>query len=227
MTGFKMNDSIYLVEDEPRIREELCGLLEKYGYACVAETEFEHVAQKAVASGCDLALLDINLPRYDGFFICREIRKISRMPIVMVTSRDDDRDELMSINLGADDYITKPYHPQILLARIEALLRRARGGGEGTVLSHNGLTLDTATGTASHGGKSVELTKNELRILHMLVKRADGIVSRGELIDALWQTDEFIDDNTLTVNINRLRAKLAELGIPAYIKTRRGQGYAV
>ncbi|HBU12440.1 MAG TPA: DNA-binding response regulator [Clostridiales bacterium] len=218
---------IYLIEDDENIRFELSGLLCRYGYTCTAETEFETIAQNAAASGCDLILLDINLPRYDGFYVCREIRKASAVPIIMVTSRDNDADELMSINLGADDYITKPYNPQILLARIESLLKRANSGNTGLSFTHNGLSLDMAAGTASFCGSTEELTKNEIRILHMLMQNAGVIVSRNDLIDALWQTDEFIDDNTLTVNINRLRAKLAGLGAEGYIKTRRGQGYSV
>lgn len=219
--------SIYLIEDDENIRFELSSLLERYGYACTCETGFEDIAQNAASSGCDLILLDINLPRYDGFYVCREIRKDSAIPIIMVTSRDSDADELMSINLGADDYITKPYNPQILLARIESLLKRTYSGHAGISLSHNGLSLDIAAGTATYGDDTEELTKNEIKILHMLIQHAGSIVSRNDLIDALWQTDEFIDDNTLTVNINRLRAKLAGLGAGDYIKTRRGQGYSV
>ncbi|MGI6154104.1 MAG: response regulator transcription factor [Christensenellaceae bacterium] len=219
--------TIYLIEDDEKIRFELAALLEKYGYACIAEEEFEEVSEHVLASGCDLVLLDINLPRSDGFYVCREIRKRSAIPIIMVTSRDTDTDELMSINLGADDYVTKPYNPQILLARIESLLKRTYSTGQRALLSHAGLTLDTASGRASFGEKSVELTKNEMKILHTLMRDAGNIVSRNDLIDSLWQTDEFIDDNTLTVNINRLRAKLAEAGAQDYIQTRRGQGYSV
>lgn len=220
--------SIYLVEDEEKIRGELSALLQKYGYRCVCETAFENIAQAALLSSCDMVLLDINLPRYDGFYVCREIRKQSDLPIIMVTSRDSDVDELMSINLGADDYVTKPYNPQILLARIEALLKRAHAHENASAaLSHKGLLLDVAAGIVSYNENSVELTKNEIKILHMLVQNAGNIVSRNELIDSLWQTDEFIDDNTLTVNINRLRAKLTAIGAEGFISTRRGQGYCV
>jgi len=219
--------SIYLVEDDEKIRTELSGLLTKYGYGCTAESEFSDIPEKAVSCGCDLVLLDINLPMYDGFFICREIRKSSPIPIIMVTSRDSDMDELMSINLGADDFITKPYNPQILLARIEALLKRVYEKNSAAILAHNGLSLDIASGMATYGSKTVELTKNELRILGILMKKPGDIVHRNDLIDALWQTDEFIDDNTLTVNVNRLRSKLSGIGARDFIKTRRGQGYCV
>jgi len=219
--------SIYIVEDDEKLRAELCGLLERYGYGCAMETGFCNIAENAVGSGCSLVLLDINLPRFDGFYVCREIRKMSPVPIMMVTSRDSDADELMSINLGADDYITKPYNPQILLARMESLLKRAYGREGAQVLSHGGLSLDISSGTAFFDGKAAELTKNEIKILNILIKNAGTIVPRNDIIDALWQTDEFIDDNTLTVNINRLRAKLDAIGAGGFIKTRRGQGYTV
>ncbi len=219
--------SICLVEDDEKIRYELNELLTKYGYACTCAADFDNLPAEVLGSGCDLVLLDINLPRFDGFYVCREVRKRSAVPIIMVTSRDGDADELMSINLGADDYISKPYNPQILLARIESLLKRTYKNDAAAVLSHGGLTLDIAAGHASYDGKSAELTRNESRMLHLLIRNAGHIVSRTDLIDALWQTDEFIDDNTLTVNINRLRSKLADIGAEDFIKTRRGQGYSV
>lgn len=219
--------TIYLVEDDKKIRYELKELLVRYGFACIAEDKFENIPGKALSCGCDLVLLDINLPKYDGFYICREIRKSSSLPIIMVTSRDSDMDELLSINMGADDYITKPYNPQILLARMDNLLKRAYNADSSAVLSHEGLSVDMPSGTVSYGGITAELTKNELNIMCMLLKNAGKIVSRNELIDALWHTDEFIDDNTLTVNINRLRAKLGDIGAQGYIKTRRGQGYCI
>lgn len=219
-------NNIYLIEDDENIRFELSELLGRYGYDCICETIFEDIPSRVAAAGCQLVLLDINLPKFDGFYVCREIRKTSNIPVIMVTSRDSDADELMSMNLGADDYITKPYNPQILLARIESLLKRTYATGS-PPLAHNGIVLDAAASMVSYAGNTTDLTKNELKILHTLLTHVGGIVSRDELIDALWQTDEFIDDNTLTVNVNRLRAKLAEIGAGDAIKTRRGQGYSL
>lgn len=218
---------IYLVEDDSRIREELSRLLSKYGYECLCETDFDSVAGNILNSGADLALLDINLPKYDGQYILREIRKSSSVPIIMVTCRDNDMDEYISISQGADDYITKPYNPQILLARIESLLKRAYSGEGLKSIAHKGLILEIASGIAYVENKSIELTKNEFKILHILMKNAGSVVTRDDLINALWQTDEFIDDNTLTVNVGRLRQKLSDLGLSDYIKTRRSIGYSV
>jgi len=217
---------IFLVEDDPKICGELKTLLEKYGYECCCAVHFQDVAEEVVQSGCHLVLLDINLPYYDGFHVCRELRRVSEVPVIMVTSRDTEMDELMGMNLGADDFITKPYNTHILLARIEAVLGRAYRQ-PASEITHGGVTLDLAGGTVCHEGNTVELTKNELRILHMLMKNAGKIVSRDELMGDLWQTDEFVDDNTLTVNITRLRSRLAEIGVRDFLVTRRGQGYMV
>ncbi len=226
-----MNDPfknrILIVEDDVKIRGELAALLEKYGYGCIFPDGFEDVARFALESGCHLVLLDINLPHFDGFHVCREIRKASDVPVMVVTSRDSEVDELMSMHLGADDFITKPYNTQILLARIEALLKRAYRQEPAGEISHGGVVLEPGRSEVSYGGKTAELTKNELRILHMLMKNAGRIVSRDDLIGDLWQSDEFVDDNTLTVNVNRLRGKLAEIGAADFISTRRGQGYLV
>lgn len=218
---------IFLVEDDPKICGELKTLLEKYGYECCCAEDFQDVAQEAARNGCHLVLLDLGLPYFDGFHVCRELRRVSEVPVIIVTSRDTEMDELMGMNLGADDFITKPYNTHILLARIEALLKRTYRGAAASELTHGDVTLDIAGGTVSHGGNVAELTKNELRILHTLMKNAGKIVSRDELMGDLWQTDEFVDDNTLTVNITRLRSKLAEIGVRDFLVTRRGQGYMV
>lgn len=218
---------IFLAEDDARVREELSLLLTKYGYECNCESEFDDVASNIIDSGADLAILDINLPKFDGQYICRELRKVSTIPIIMVTCRDSEMDEYISISQGADDYITKPYNPQILLARIDSLLKRTYAGAGLKAISHGGLTLEIASNMVSYNGETRELTKNEFKILHILLKNAGSVVSREELINALWQTDEFIDDNTLTVNVGRLRQKLCDLGLDNYIKTRRGVGYIV
>jgi DNA-binding response OmpR family regulator len=218
---------IYLVEDDVRIRGELKTLLEKYGYGCIWSDDFKNIADDILCSGCHLVLLDINLPYFDGFHVCREIRKQSSIPIIVVTSRDTESDELMSMNLGADDFVTKPYNTQILLARIESLLKRVYNQDRAAEVTHNGITLYSSRSMVSYNGTEIELTKNELRILDTLMRRPGEIVSRDELIENLWQSGDYIDDNTLTVNVTRLRNKLADIGAKDYIVTRRGQGYMV
>lgn len=222
-----MVSKIIIIEDDQKIRDELCTLLGRYGYDCQAPERFEDCAETVLHSGADLCLLDINLPLYDGYHICRQIRKNSDIPIIMVTSRDSEVDELMSMNLGADDFIAKPYNTQILLARISSILRRTQGGSSSQRISHKGVTLDLSSATAEFDGKSCELTKNEVRILYLLMKQSGTILKREDIMNELWQSDEFVDDNTLTVNINRLRKKLEDIGVTDYLITKRGQGYLV
>lgn len=217
---------IFLVEDDARLREELAALLTKYGYECACAEDFDGVVKQILEAQPHLVLMDINLPMFDGYYLCRELRKVSDIPVIVVTSRDSESDELMSMNLGADDFITKPYHTQILLARIAAVLARSYGK-EGQQIEHDGLTLFLGESRVSCGGEEVELTKNELRILHLLMTKKGQIVSREEMMNALWQSDEFVDDNTLTVNVNRLRKKLAQVGREGYLITKRGMGYLV
>lgn len=218
---------IYIIEDDPKIRTELSLLLAKYGYECRASDSFEGVVDAVLDDEAQLLLLDINLPVLDGYHICREIRQRSDMPIIMVTSRDSDVDELMSMNLGADDFITKPYNTQILLARISSVLKRIYQGGGSKTISHGGVTLDLSRSVASHEGREVELSKNEVRILHLLMKHHSTILSRDAIMNDLWQSNEFVDDNTLTVNITRLRKRLETIGVHEYLITKRGQGYMV
>ena len=220
-------ERIFVVEDEAKLRTELCKVLEKNGYDCVTTEDFDDVTEAILTSGADLVLLDLNLPVHDGFFVCREIRNNSEVPIIVVTSSNSDMDELMSLNLGADDFITKPYNTHILLAHIAAVLNRAYGKKESYILSHNGLTLDVLKSKASAGDKSIELTKNALGILKTLIENHGNIVSRDEIIRQLWRMEEFVEDSTLTVNVNRLRKKLADLGMAEYLVTKRGQGYMV
>lgn len=218
--------NITIVEDNEIIREELTKLLSKYGYNIKSLTDFENIIEEISNSKPDLIMLDINLPYFDGYHICREIRKKSNVPIIIVTSRDSDMDELMSINLGADDFIIKPYNTQILLARIEALLRRTYGNKEtSSKLTYKNLELDLAKGIVTVEGKAIEITKNEMRILSYLMERKGEIVSREDLMEYLWNSDYYVDDNTLSVNVTRIRKKLQELGIKNAIETRRGLGY--
>ena len=222
-----MNE-ILIIEDDAIIRAELKTLLEKYGYLVSAPDDFSDIVNEALNAASGLILLDLGLPYYDGHHICREIRKASSVPIIVVTSRNTETDELMSLHLGADDFITKPYNTQILLTRIENVLRRAYGGNQTeTVLTAEGLSLNLENSTLSFNGQTLELTKNEVRILRLLMRNQGKIISRDQIMAELWQSDEFVDDNTLTVNINRLRKKLSEIGAAELIQTKRGQGYIV
>ncbi len=218
---------ILIIEDDATIRAELKALLERNGYIILAPGNFDDIAAAALEAAPQLILLDLGLPHYDGHQICRELRKKSSVPIIVVTSHDTDTDELMSMMLGADDFITKPYNTQILLARIEHILYRVYGNQQDNILQCGSLTLDQNAGTVKYNNDSRELTKNELRILRLLMKEQGKIVSRDQLMNELWQTDEFVDDNTLTVNINRLRKKLRGIGAPDLIQTKRGQGYKI
>ena len=171
--------------------------------------------------------MDINLPYQDGFQVCRYIRQKSNVPIIILTSRNTDFDELMGLNIGADDFVSKPYNGQVLLARIQKILARTYEVQSNTLLTHKGLTLNLLRATISHNGNEKELTKNELGILRLLMLNKGNIIPRDAIIDELWQSEEFIDENTLNVNVVRLRKKLAEIGLPDYLETKRGMGYSV
>ncbi|PDZ06685.1 DNA-binding response regulator [Bacillus cereus] len=217
---------IILIEDDEIIREELKHFFIKYGYEVKAPTDFNHIIKYIENENADLILLDINLPVFDGYYICREIRKTSDVPIFMVTSRDSDVDELISMNLGADDFITKPYNTEILLARVANILRRTYGDLKtNNILIYRDFNLNLSNATVTYQNKSVELTKNEVKILSCLINNRGNIVKRDSLIETLWKSDYFVDDSTLTVNINRLRKKLEEIGIENPIATRRSLGY--
>lgn len=217
---------ILIIEDTETIRNELTIFLSNYGFVVEAPVDFENIMSYTTRDDFHLILLDINLPIYDGYYICREIRKQSNVPIIIVTSRDSEIDELMSMNLGADDFVTKPYNTQILLARIENLLKRTyTTKQEAVTLTSNGLKLNLSNGTIFYNNQNEELTKNELKILHCLMKNKGSIVSREQLMEDLWSSDLFIDDNTLSVNITRLRKKIEGIGMENPIETRRGLGY--
>lgn len=217
---------VYIVEDDAAIAGELARALEREGFRTAAAERFDRVVPDILAAAPDLALLDLTLPGTDGQFIARDLREHSQVPIIVLTSRTTEIDEVMAMNLGADDFIPKPYRLRVLVARIQALLRRADGGAA-TILSHNGLELDSARSVARANEREVELTKNECRILALLMSRAGQVVSRADIMRDLWESEAFIDDNTLTVNINRLRATLEKIGVANYLVTKRGQGYTV
>ncbi|MCR2032669.1 response regulator transcription factor [Anaerofustis stercorihominis] len=217
---------ILVVEDDNKLRGELTLYLKNNGYEVDEILDFKNSVDIILSGHADLVLLDITLPGIDGEYICREVRKSSDIPIIMLTSRNNEMDELLSINYGADDYITKPYNPRILIARIEALLKRANKNFS-DVIFYNGLKLNISKSTFSYNDKEIDLSKNELKILHFLLKNKSRIVSRDELMDYLWDNNEFVDDNTLTVNINRLRKKLEGVELKNFIETKRGQGYII
>lgn len=217
---------ILIIEDDEVIREELQNFLIKYGYEVKAPIDLNNIIEYVENEHANLILLDINLPLYDGYYICREIRKTSDVPIIIVTSRESDVDELMSINLGADDFITKPYNTEILLARITNILKRTYGNLKtNNILNYRDFNLNLSNATVIYKDKSLELTKNEVKILSYLINNKGNIVKRDLLMEYLWKSDYFVDDSTLTVNINRLRKKLQEIGIENPIETRRGLGY--
>lgn len=218
---------IYVIEDDDAIRGELVEVLERNGFRTVAAADFSRVVEDIAAAHPDLVLLDLTLPGTDGQFVCRELRAVSDVPVIVLTSRTTEIDEVMSMTMGADDFIPKPYSARVLVARIQALLRRTSGSEAKSELEHNGLTLDLLRSVARSAGGQVELTKNEMRILALLMRRAGTIVSREALMRELWDSEAFVDDNTLTVNINRLRATLEKIGITDYLVTHRGRGYAV
>lgn len=219
---------ILIVEDESAIRQELRLLLENALYRVTALDDFTDVPEQVLSCGPDLVLLDLNLPGESGFDICTRIRASSEVPIIFVTSRTDSMDELTGLMKGGDDYITKPFQAPILLAHIAAVLKRAaREGTEVTKLTHKGAELDIARGSLSFCKQVVELTKNELKIMHYLFLNKEKIVSRANLIEYLWDNQVFIDDNTLSVNMTRIRAKLEQAGMHDFIRTKRGMGYSI
>lgn len=177
---------IFIVEDEAAIREELIQMLQKYGYECESSDDFQNIGEKALSSKADLILLDINLPYQDGFQVCRYIRQKSNVPIIILTSRNTDFDELMGLNIGADDFVSKPYNGQVLLARIQKILARTYEVQSNTLLTHKGLTLNLLRATISHNGNEKELTKNELGILRLLMLNKGNIIPRDAIIDELF-----------------------------------------
>lgn len=214
---------IFIVEDDKSICMELVEILENEGYAASYLTDFEHSKEEILAARADLILMDINIPGINGRNLLKEIRKESDIPVIMVTSRTSEMDEVLSMSYGADDYITKPYNPTILLLRIAAVLKRMEGSQNAA--SYCGAEVNFSKGTIRLGEKEQVLTKNEMIIFQRLLSSKDKIVSRDEIMTDLWDNEEYVNDNALTVNISRLRTKLAELGLPDAIETRKKQGY--
>ena len=218
-------EKVIIVEDDEKLRNEMAIFLERNGYQVVLVEEFENTLDAIIKARGDIVLLDINLPYMDGEFILKEFRKVSDIPVIMITSRDNELDELLSMNYGADHYVTKPFHIQILLAKMVAILKRAGGLPSKEQVSYKDCRIDFAKGRIERGEEFVELTGNESKIMRILVRNKGQIVLRDDLIEELWDSEAFIDDNTLTVNITRIRNKLNQVGLTDVIETKRGQGY--
>lgn len=219
---------IFIVEDDESLREELKLLLELQNFTVQISVAFDTIVDEILAAGVDCVILDLKLPGKGGHAVCRDLRQKSDTPIIMLTSSDSEFDEVMSMNLGADDYVTKPYNPAVLLARLQSVLRRSHLPEQQSRITHKQVTLDSAKSLIEYEGKTSELTRNEFRIFRMLMENRGCIISRQDLMVELWESDAFIDDNTLTVNINRLRKNLSSLGVADdFLITRRGQGYMV
>lgn len=216
---------IAVVEDDKVLRQALESLLKENGYEIFCLERFDNVVEEILCADPDLVLLDILLPGANGQEILRNLRQKSQVPVIMVTSREGDMDQILAMSYGADDYITKPYNPTLLLLKIEALFRRIQPGTPQEEVEYRGIHLNLLRSIMTYQGEERVLSKNEFSILYYLIKNQGRIVSRDELIDHLWDCNDFIDDNTLTVNINRLRKKLEEAGLQGAIQTRRGQGY--
>ena len=214
---------IMIIEDDTIISKELYELLVNAGYEALILKDFSNAKEEILKSNIDLILLDINIPYQNGEQLLKEIRKESNIPVIMVTSRANETDEILSISYGADDYITKPYSPTILLLRIQNIFKRLDNSTE--VLKYKDLEVSISRGTLSGSNKELELTKNEMLIFQHLLNNQNRIVSRDELMTILWNNEEYINDNALTVNISRLRSKLEGFDYSDAIETRKGQGY--
>ena len=219
---------IFLVEDDRGIADAIAAQTALWDMETVCARDFRSVMTEFAACDPQLVLLDISLPFYDGYHWCREIRNVSRVPVIFISSAADNMNIIMAMNMGADDFIAKPFDQSLLMAKINALLRRTYDFGTSTsVLEHRGALLNTGDGSLSYNGEKIELTKNEYRILLGLMQSKGKTVSREKLMELLWESDEFVDDNTLTVNIGRLRKKLDAAGLHDFITTKHGVGYLI
>lgn len=218
---------ILVVEDDHVIREQLSKHLEMWNYEVFCSTDFQYVLKDFEKFKPNLVLLDIKLPFYDGYYWCSEIRKVSDVPLVFLSSASDNMNQVMAMHLGADDFIAKPFSMELLIAKLQAILRRTYASSESNYIEHKGLSLNTDNYKISYEDKTQDLTKNEFRILLTLMQNKGKIISRDFLMQKLWNTDVFIDDNTLTVNMTRLRKKIESLGLENYIITKKGSGYMV
>ena len=218
---------IMIVEDEEKIRNILKSEIEKWGYSAYPDENFDDVFKDFAAINPQLVLMDVNLPKFDGFYWCSKIRSISKVPVIFISSRSSNMDIIMAVNMGGDDYITKPFSLDVLMAKINAVLRRTYSYSDtaSDAVEYKGMVLSLKDNNLYYNEKKIELTKNEFKILYILMKKGSAIVSRENIMKELWDDENFIDDNTLTVNVNRLRKKMSQIGIEDMIKTVKNQGY--
>lgn len=220
---------ILIVEDDQVITRALCIHMTKWGFQARGVEDFRHVSAEFAAYDPQLVLMDITLPFYDGYHWCSEIRKVSKLPIIFISSAQDNMNILMALNAGADDFIPKPFDMDVLMAKVQALMRRAYDFAQtaAPLMSHGELVFNPADGSVTVRGEKTELSKNETRILGVLLRHKGEIVSRELLMNKLWETDAFVDENTLTVNVTRLRKRLEAAGVADVIKTKKGMGYII
>lgn len=220
---------IMMIEDDLKIRRIVADTLKKWQYDVVEVTQFDQVLTEFQQTSPHLILLDINLPVFDGYYWCQQIRSVSKVPIIFLSSRNQNMDIIMAINMGGDDFIQKPFDLDILLAKISALIRRkyTYQEDENIRFIHRGLKLNVTNSTIEFNGQSNELSRNEFILLQLMMRNIGKIVSRDDLMQALWNEEQFVDDNTLTVNVNRMRRKIAAIGLEDFIVTRKGLGYLI
>lgn len=220
---------ILIIEDDVNYRDNLCKLLEKWQFKLVVAEDFSNIIEIFIKEQPNLIILDINLPQYDGFYWCSKIRELSKVPIIFISSRNTTIDMVMSINMGGDDFIQKDFDQQILIAKINAILRRTYSyiDTNDTIIEHKGLVLNLKDGQVYYDDKKINLTGNEFRILSILMENKGNIVTREKIMRKLWESENFVDDNTLTVNVTRLRKKLEYVGKTDFIITKKGQGYII
>lgn len=219
---------ILIIEDDLNVARELSISLKKWSFEVDIIKNFNNILKEVIDNKPSLILMDVNLPYYDGFYWCEKIREVSKVPIIFLSSRDSNMDIIMGINNGGDDYITKPFSTEVLISKINALLRRSYDyNNSDTLIYYNDAVLDIEKCIFRYDDKEIELTKNEIKILSLLIKNKEKVVSREKIMMSLWNDDEFVNDNTLTVNITRLRGKINELGLKDIIKTKKGIGYLI
>lgn len=220
---------IMIVEDDKALCSNMSDVLRKWGFETVSVYDFKNIVSEYAKYKPNLVIMDVNLPYFDGFYWCKKIRELSKVPIIFVSSRDTNMDIIMAVNNGADDYITKPFTMDILVAKINAILRRTYSYTDTSpdLLECDGVILNLIDSTIFYNDSKIELTKNEFKVMLLLMKNKGKAISRERIMRALWEDDSFVNDNTLTVNINRLRMKLKDIGLTDYIQTKKGYGYMI
>lgn len=219
---------ILIIEDDEIIAQAMCEHIKSWDYECKIAEDFKNIIKEFTQYSPHLVLLDVNLPFYNGYYWCTEIRRISQVPIIFISSASDNMNIIMAMNMGGDDFLVKPFDLQVLSAKIQAMLRRSYDfANQIRILEHNGVCLNLDNATFLYQGNSYDLTKNEFQIMQILMERRGKVVSRNVLMEKLWESDSFIDENTLNVNVNRLRKKLESAGLQNFIKTKKGIGYEI